>query len=65
MDNKTDTPASQAPAGAFPSTYQPPRLITHSAEGLDGLTLHVNACTSAFGAAKSTDDSKDEESVVY
>ncbi|MDK2971214.1 MAG: hypothetical protein PWP23_969 [Candidatus Sumerlaeota bacterium] len=66
MDKPMNTTASQVSENAgLPDAYEAPRILTHSAADLDGMTLHVNACTSAFGASKSSDDSKDEESVVY
>jgi len=37
------------------STYQAPRIITHSAEQLEGSALSVNACT-GFNPARSGGD---------
>lgn len=46
--------------------YEPPRIISHSAKKLDGMTIKVDACTSAFGAGKSAEsDEKDDQAVTY
>lgn len=50
---------------ALPTTYEPPRILTHSARDLDGMILHVNACTSGFGGDKSAKEDDDKGSVVY
>lgn len=50
---------------ALPTAYEPPRILTHSARDLDGMILHVNACTSGFGGDKSAKEDDDKGSVVY
>lgn len=51
--------------------YQPPRIVSHSAEHLRKMTIDVNACNSAFGA-KSADEGQEggdeggkDEAVAY
>lgn len=60
------TTANTSPEQAGGPAYEPPRILSHSAEHLEGMTIDVNACTSAFGARRSDDDkSSGDDAVTY
>lgn len=37
-------------AAKTPPSYEAPRIVSHSAEVLRGMTINVNACSSGFGS---------------
>lgn len=48
--------------------YEPPRVISHSAQHLRGMTIDINACNSQFGGGALKDsesDKEDDEAVAY
>jgi len=46
----------------FPAEYETPRVVTHSGKALNGKTVDVNACDSAWdgGPGRSTSGGDDE-----
>lgn len=45
-------------------SYQPPRIVTHSSESLDRITLSVNACAS-FTTRRDEAEEDEGEAVSY
>jgi hypothetical protein len=45
-NTKQTEPTVERTASPLPSVYEPPRIVTHSAETLARADLRVNACTS-------------------
>lgn len=45
-NTKQTEPTMERTASPLPSVYEPPRIVTHSAETLARADLRVNACTS-------------------
>ena len=41
--------------------YEPPRIVSHSAEGLQKVSLAMNACT---GFSRSRDDDEEDKSTT-
>ncbi len=50
-----------------PGEYEAPRIISHSAEHLKGMTIDVNACNSNFGGGRidESSESDEERAVTY
>lgn len=46
IDESRPAEPQDAPAGDNGVPYEPPRIITHSADQLKGVSLSVNACSS-------------------
>ncbi len=65
--NHDDLKAELARFLGADEVYEPPRIVSHSAEHLRGMTIDINACNSQFGggALKDSDSDKDDEAVTY